>query len=59
MHGLVSQDIWDKTRRLIAELVRMEQEGREGMPRARMEFIKGFLVFVSRTYRYKNPFLDS
>ena len=36
MPRLVSQERQYKNQRLIAELVRMEQEGRDGMPRARM-----------------------
>ena len=49
MHGLVSQEIWDNTWRLITELVGMEQEGRDGMNIALMESIRGFLVYVSNT----------
>ena len=39
VHGLLSQDLWEKTRRLIEELSIMEKkEGeRDGMERARME----------------------
>ena len=57
LHGLVSQDICDETRRLIAELVGTEREGRDSMPRARMDSIRGFLVNVSRTYRDMKPYL--
>ena len=57
VHGLVSQEIWDKTRRLIAELVGMERGGRYEMYRDRMESIIGFLVYVSRTYIDMTPYL--
>ena len=42
LHVLVSQEIWDNTCMSIAELAVMEQEGRYGMYRARMESIRGF-----------------
>ena len=38
----MSQDKWDKNRRLIEELEVIEREGRYGMPRARMESIRRF-----------------
>ena len=57
MNGLVLQERWDKTRRLIAELVGMEREGRYGITRERMESIRGFLVYVSRTYEETTPYL--
>ena len=57
VRGLISQEMWDNNRRLIAELVVMEKEGRYGMPRARMESVIGFLVYVSSTYRYMSPYL--
>ena len=57
MYGLVSQEIWDKTWQLIAELVKTEEERRYGMPRARMESIRGFLVYVSRKYRDMTSYL--
>ena len=57
MHGLVYQEIWDKNRRLILELVGMEREGRYWISRARMESLRGFLVYIYRTYRDINPYL--
>ena len=57
VHGLVLQEKWYKTRRLIEEMVGMEREGIYGMPRARMESIIGFLVYVSRTYKETTPYL--
>ena len=43
--------------RLIVEMVEMEQEVSEGMHWARMESIRGFLVYVYRTYKDVNPYL--
>ena len=57
VHGLVSKEIWDKTWRLIAELVVMEREERYRMFIARMESIIWFLVYVSRTYRDTTAYL--
>ena len=35
----------------------MESEGNEGTDRSKLESIRGFLVYVARTYRYMNPYL--
>ena len=35
----------------------MEREGRYGMSRERIEYIRGFFVYVSITYRYMTPYL--
>ena len=35
----------------------MEREGRYGITRERMESIRGFLVYVSRTYEETTPYL--
>ena len=56
MHGLVSQDVWYKTCRLIAELVVMEREVRYGMSRARMDFIRGFMLYIYRICRDMTPY---
>ena len=53
MHGLVYQEIWDKNRRLILELVGVEREGRYGISRARMD------LYVSRIYRDMTPYLKA
>ena len=57
VNGLVSQDRWENTQRLIEKLVGTEQEGREGIPRDRMESIRILLVYVYRKYRDINPYL--
>ena len=54
---MVSQEIWNKTQRTIAELTSMDLEDSEGMYQYRMESIRGFLVYFSRTYRDMNPYL--
>ena len=60
VHGLVSQDRQEKTRRLIEKLSIIEKnEGkRDGMGRERLESRRGFLVYVKRTYQYINPYLN-
>ena len=55
--GMVSQDRWYKVKRLIQEPVDMEDKEEVGLGRAKMESIRGFLVHVTRTYRYTNPHL--
>ena len=56
LHGLVYQERWDKTQRLIAEPVGVEREGLYEILRARIECISGFLVYVFSTYRDMNPY---
>ena len=51
--------MWSNIWWLIAELVGMEREGRYVMSRSRMEYIRGVLVYVSRTYRYMTPYLKA
>ena len=54
--GLVYQERWDKTQRLIAEPVGVERERMYGILRARIESISGFLVYVFSTYRDMTPY---
>ena len=54
---MVSQDIWDKTQRIIAELSRMDMEDSEGMHWDRMESIIGLLKYIARKYRDMNTYL--
>ena len=56
-HGLASQDIWDKTQRIVAELTSMDLEDSEGMNWDRMKSIRGFLIYVASKYRDINPYL--
>ena len=57
VHGLVSQDILDKTHSIIEELTSMELEDSEGMYWASMESIIGLLIYVARKYRDINTYL--
>ena len=53
MVGMVSQEKWDKTRRLIQELLEMIPKG--PLPLQRMLEIRGFLMYVVWTYTWMNP----
>ena len=55
VHGLVYQYIRDKARRLIFEILDIETEGKDIMDRENIESIRGFLVYVDRTYQEANP----
>ena len=57
IHGLVLQDIWDNTERIIAEVTSMELKDSEGLHWNRMYSIKCFLIYVSRKYREMNHYL--
>ena len=48
----MSQDKWDKTWGMIKEVRNTEkrENEREGMGRAMLESIKGFLIYVERKY---------
>ena len=56
--ALVSQKKWDKTKDMIGELEQLltAQEG-EALPLKRLEQIRGFLIYVSRTYEWMPPYL--
>ncbi len=53
--GMVSQEKWDKTRRLIQELLEMIPKG--PLPLQRMLEIRGFLMYVVRIYTWMNPYI--
>ena len=53
----VSGQKWAKTRDVIREMATMMEEDAEAMPRKRLEQIRGFLIYVGRTYRWMNPYL--
>ena len=46
-------------KRLVLELVETEAMGKEGMNRANMGSIKGFIVYTTRMYQVMNPHLKS
>ena len=53
--GMVSQGKWDKTKLLIAELGDMIPKG--PLPLQRLLEIRGFLMYVVRTYTWLNPYI--
>ena len=55
MLGMVSQEKWDKTKHLIDELCEMVERG--PLPLQRMLEIRGFLMYVVRTYTWMNPYI--
>jgi hypothetical protein len=55
--GLVSQAKWDKTKAHIKEMRRLYEEDPKRMPRKTLESIRGFLIYVFRTYRSANVYL--
>ncbi len=55
MVGMVSQEKWDKTRHLIQELLEMIPKG--PLPLQQMLEIRGFLMYVVRTYTWMNPYI--
>ena len=54
---MVFQDRWDRTWIIIAKLTSMDMEDSEGMHWARMESIRGFLLYVTRKYWDMTPYL--
>ena len=52
---MVSQEKWDKTKRLIAELE--EMVALDCLPLTKLLQIRGFLMYVVRTYPWINPFM--
>ena len=58
LYQLVSQKKWDKTKSLLGELREMIESSSDGMvDRKRLEQIRGFLIYVSRTYPWMPPYL--
>jgi hypothetical protein len=53
--GMVSQEKWEKTQRLIAEMQDMASQ--DYFPLARLLQIRGFLMYVVRTYPWINPYM--
>ena len=52
---MVSQEKWDRTKRLIAELQLLLSRG--PLPLQRLLEIRGFLMYVVRTYTWLNPYM--
>jgi hypothetical protein len=56
--ALVSQEKWDKTKAMILELKELLTAWKDGLlPHKRLEQIRGFLIYVSRTYDWMHPYL--
>jgi len=53
--GMVSQEKWDKTKRLLAELE--EMVALDCLPLTRLLQIRGFLMYVVCTYPWINPYM--
>jgi hypothetical protein len=53
----VSQEKWDKTKRLLDEVMGLINSDPTKLPRKRLEQIRGFLQYVTRTYTGMNPYL--
>jgi hypothetical protein len=53
--GTVSQEKWDKTKGLLKELTDMLTDG--PLPLQRLLEIRGFLMYVVRTYPWLNPYM--
>jgi len=51
--GKVSQEKWEKTKRLVMELSRMLEQN--FLPLQHLLMIRGFLIYVVRTYPWLNP----
>ena len=54
--GMVSQEKWEKTQRLIGEMLEMMTQ--DHYPLARLLQIRGFLIYVVRTYPWINPYMQ-
>ena len=48
---------WMKTQGLIKQLADMMRENDEALPHKTLLSIRGFLIYVGRTYRWMNPYL--
>ena len=55
IQGTVSQEKWEKTKGLIAEMAAMVECGH--LPLGRLLQIRGFLMYVVRTYPWINPYM--
>jgi hypothetical protein len=53
----VSQEKWEKTKRLLDEVMDLITTDPTRIPRKRLEQIRGFLQYVTRTYTGMNPYL--
>ena len=54
---LVSQEKWDKTGRLLAEVRSLLEDGPEALSRKRLQQVRGYLQYVASTYKPMTPYL--
>ena len=52
---MVSQEKWEKTKRLVMELSRMLEQ--DFLPLQRLLVIRGFLIYMVWTYPWLNPYI--
>jgi hypothetical protein len=57
VHVLVSQEKWDRAKAQLAEVWEMIEKDSNNMCRQRLEEIRGFFVYVTRTYIGLAPYL--
>ena len=57
VHGLLSQDRWYKTFRIILDIISIELEVIEEVNQARIYSIRGFFFYVAKTYKDMNTYL--
>ncbi len=57
--GLVSEDKWDKMKRLLREMESMLDTIPDALPRHRLTVIRGFLIYLTQTYHYLIPSLTA
>ena len=56
--ALVSDDKWAKAKAQIAELDEMLDSRPDSLPRKRLEQIRGFLNYITQTYKPLIPYLN-
>jgi hypothetical protein len=57
VHVLLSQEKWERTKAQLKEIQTMLEREPSKMSRKRLEEIRGFLVYVTRTYIGMSPYL--
>ena len=55
---MVSEDKWDKMKRLLREMESMLDTSPDALPRHGLTVIRGFLNYVTQTYHYMIPYLN-
>jgi hypothetical protein len=54
---LALEDKWNKAKLMLSEIEEMLEQNPNSLPRKRLEQIRGFLIYVTRTYPYMVPYL--